>query len=201
MAKPRNEITNGQQLPSSDKRRKKRISVYLNDDGMPDWSGVPDDQRELLGGKLPEAAPPSEPIAPEMVGLLLRAVTAIEGAVLARTMDLPAADVHAALTIPQPIERPLCEVGARVLEKHFSGSSKYQDEIVLASLLLTWQGSAIAQLRAMRAESKPIPCVDPRPEPIEQRESRTTEPEPEPARPSFISDEERLVLTPIPAEV
>lgn len=196
MAKQRSEITDG--APVMDKRRKKRVSVYLNDDGSPDWSGVSDEQRAMLGGVLPTPEAEAEPIPPEMVGLLLKTVTSIEAAVLARSMDLEPALVHQAFAIPEPMEGPMCETGARVLQKYMGGASRYQDEMVLAALLISWQGAAIGQLRAFKAEKLPTP--EPPPAPIEQRESRVTPTEAPPpgtisiemveaARGGFISDD------------
>jgi hypothetical protein len=122
-----------------------------------------------------------------MVGLLLKTVTSIEAAILARSMDLEPMIVHQAFAIPEPIEGPLCETGARVLQKYMGGASRYQDEMVLAALLISWQGSAIGQLRAVKAATAPKP--EPAPAPIEQRESRVTPPEPVESLPGTISIE------------
>lgn len=156
-----------------DRRARKRISIYLNDDGAPDWDAVPEEHREKLGyGATPRPEPeaPRE-IPPEMVGFLLQTMTRIEAVVVAGRIGITSDEAMNALTPPPPLADGINQAGARVLNKYSGTLGRWQDEIVLASLLVTWQASAFSEMRAIAATKRPKP--QPAPAPIEVNKSAT----------------------------
>lgn len=190
MARMREHIArdNGSGSPK-DRRARKRISIYLNDDGAPDWDALPDEHREKLGyGATPRPAPePPAEIPPEMVGFLLQTMTRIESVVVAGRMGVTSDEAMSALTPPPPLAQGLNEAGARVLNKYSGTLGRWQDEIVLASLLVTWQASAFAELRALSASKRPQPETPPAP--IEVHKSATVQTSSAP--PVILTHEER----------
>lgn len=195
MARTRDTIQAETDIPPNgnpaDKRKRKRLTVYLNADGSPDWDGVTDEQRQQFGMGATAAAPPPEPmhVPPEMVGYLVMTMARIEAAIVAPRMGLTAEETARALTPPEPILVGIQEAGARVLAKYAGTMGKYQDEIILGSLLITWQAQAFAELRRMKAANESEPPANP-PASIEQRESREGVPRPRPTkRPTPIQAE------------
>ena len=174
MAKLRENIEPGIDQPAparNDKRKRARVVVYLNDEGKPDWDSVPEDQKSKLGlaGAEPAPVEPPAEVAPEMVGLLLQTMTSIEAALVAPRIGIDQSEALAALTPAPPVQAGLCQAGARVLNKYAGAMGRWQDEIVLATLIVTWQASAFAQMRAIAAERAPKP--EPAPPSREQRET------------------------------
>lgn len=190
MARPRTEITSDMpEAKRSDRRSRKRISVYLDDNGAPDWGAMPEEHRKQLGiengapvVKEPEAPPQIEPA---VIGLLYATATRIEAAIVAPRFGVSGEQAMAALTPPDQIAGAMNEATARVLNKYSGTLGRWQDEIVLASLLVTWQASAFAQLRAMRAENEANKPA--KPEPVEIRQSGSVETKPD-APPAFATD-------------
>jgi hypothetical protein len=84
----------------------------------------------------------------------LRALAGIEAAILAGRMGLSHSEAMQAFELPPMLEAQLGEAGSRVLSKYAGPMSKYQDEIVLAALLIHWQAGAFRQLREMAAEKE-----------------------------------------------
>jgi hypothetical protein len=165
MPRERNEITGGETdthaKPDNDRRRKKRLQVYLNDDGTPDWEATPADVRSQLGmgGAGGDGVQPAGPeIPPEMVGMLVGLIGNIEAAIVAPKMGIPSEAAREALAMPEPIAVGINEAGGRVLAKYSGSLGRYADEIVLGSLLVTWQASAFARMREYKA-SMPAPDV------------------------------------------
>ena len=173
-----------------DRRRRPRLILALNDDGTPDLSSARPEQVEALKSALEEAAPaPPEQISPVVVHMALGAVTNIEAAVLAGRFGLTTEQAAAALQPAPPLREQIAEAGARVLNKYSSALGRWQDEIVLAALLVAWQSSALATLRAMAAEQRarqeqrpaapsPAPAPGPAPAPVHET-GVLTEPLPE----------------------
>ena len=153
-----------------DRRRRPRLILALKDDGTPDLSGARPEQIEALKSALEEAAPAlPEPISPVVVHMALGAVASIEAALLAGRFGLTTEQAAVALQPPPPLREQIAEAGARVLNKHSGALGRWQDEIVLAALLVAWQSSALASLRAMAAEQRA------------QQEQRPAAPGPAPA--------------------
>lgn len=175
MARKREEIT-GSKVAANDKRARKRITVYLNDDGSPDLDGLPDEHRAALGiGGESEGEQENLEIDPSMVSLALATLIRIESALTAKRFGLSADEAARCLTPPPPVRLGIEQAGARVLTKYAGAAGKYQDEIVLAVLLVTWQTTAWAELRERAA-------IDTRAEPVQTAKPETApEPKPEPS--------------------
>lgn len=164
MARQREQIqTDG--APKTDKRRRQRVTIYLNDDGTPDLDGVTDEQREAIGLRTATAEPEAPPmeVAPEMVSMLLATMIRIESAVIAPRIGITTDEAMAALTPAPPIAEGISTAGARVLQKYGGALGKWQDEIVLATLIVTWQAQAFAEMRSIRAANTPPPQQTPAP--------------------------------------
>lgn len=170
-----------------DRRRRPRLILALKDDGTPDLSGARPEQIEALKSALEEAAPaPPEPISPVVVHMALGAIANIEAAVLAGRFGLTTEQAAMALQPAPPLREQIAEAGARVLNKYSGALGRWQDEIVLAALLVAWQSSALATLRAMAAEQRA------------QQEQRPAAPTPTPApgpAPGPAPAQEASVLT------
>jgi hypothetical protein len=171
-----------------DRRRRPRLILALNADGTPDLSSARPEQIEALKLALEEAAPaPPEPISPVVVHMALGAVANIEAAVLAGRFGLTTEQAAMALQPAPPLREQIAEAGARVLNKYSGALGRWQDEIVLAALLVAWQSSALATLRAMVAEQRarqeqrpPAPAPGPASGPVPVPETGVlTEPLPE----------------------
>jgi hypothetical protein len=140
----------------ADRRRRPKIIVPILEDGSPDLSILSDEARAKLAGALQaeaEAAP-AEPVPGPVVVMGLRALAGIEAAILAGRMGLSHSEAMKAFELPPMLEAQLGEAGARVLAKYAGPIGKYQDEIVLAALLVHWQAGAFRQLREMAAEKE-----------------------------------------------
>lgn len=151
--------------PKPDKRSRKRLSIYLNDDGTPDWESAPDEIRSAVGGAAPAPQPapePAPPIDPAIVGFMLQTMTRIESAIVGPRMGLTASEAYGALEPPAPLAEGLCTAGAAVLNKYSGSFGRWQEEIVLASLIVSWQASAFSEMRSMAA-AKPKPEPQPAP--------------------------------------
>lgn len=204
MARTRDTISTESEssMSSTDKRKRKRLTVYLHDDGTPDWDGVTSEQRAQLGVAGSEAGSetPAEPlqVPPEMVGFLVLTLTRIESAIVAPKIGLTSEQTLEVLTPAPALLQGINEAGARVLAKYGGTLGKYQDEFMLGSLLITWQAQAFAELRRMCAanESK----REAMPTPIDIRTS--VEAPPAGAKPSFgqmMADRKRNAQKPVPA--
>lgn len=145
------------------KGQRRRVLIYINDDGTIDLSKMSDRQRDLLGinpegtttKPVPAAdAEPVPPVAfpPEMAGMMLGVLISIETAIVAPRMDLDAAAVKRALIPIPPIGEALRESAARVMNKYAGTLGAYADEFALVSLIITWQASAFGELRSLKAE-------------------------------------------------
>lgn len=180
MARKREQIS-GSKVAPGDKRARKRITIYLHEDGSPDLDALPEDQRAALGiGGDGEPEPENVEIDPSMVGLALTTLIRIEAMLTARRFGVDQETAVRCLTPPPPVRAGIEQAGARVLTKYAGAAGKYQDEIVLATLLITWQTSAIAELReraAIEVKAEPEPEPKRGPVPVPERENA---PEPEP---------------------
>jgi hypothetical protein len=139
----------------ADRRRRPKIIVPILEDGSPDLSILSDEARAKLAGALQaeaEASAPAEPVPGPVVVMGLRALAGIEAAIMAGRMGLSHSEAMQAFELPPMLEAQLGEAGARVLAKYAGPIGKYQDEIVLAALLVHWQAGAFRQLREMAAE-------------------------------------------------
>lgn len=134
----------------SDRRARKRVSVYLHDDGTPDWDGTPAETKEKLG--LGATAEHPEPVPAELVGAALQILTQIESAVVAKSLDLDPLTVARALEPPPMFARPLVDSATRVLNKYSGAWTRWADEIMLAGLLAAWQLQAFAEISRLRKE-------------------------------------------------
>jgi hypothetical protein len=154
MARKRSDITTETE-PAGDKRRRRRLSVYLNDDGTPDLETIPAELKGALG--MEDGAQPGEPepdrVNPDLVKFLIVTLSRIEGFVIAKQNDMDVEAVCSALEPPAPLLAPMSETGARLLAKYAGGMNRWQDEIVLGSLLITWQSGAFQQIRALKAST------------------------------------------------
>jgi hypothetical protein len=172
-----------------DRRRRPRLILALKDDGTPDLSSARPEQIEALKSALEEAAPaPPEPISPVVVHMALGAVANIEAAVLAGRFGLTTEQAAQALQPAPPLREQIAEAGARVLNKYSGALGRWQDEIVLAALLVAWQSSALATLRAMATEQRA---------PQEQRPAAPA-PGPTPAQAPPPAQEAGVLTEPLP---
>jgi hypothetical protein len=196
MARIREAKANGEQMSEAQRiaqqnLRRKRFIIFRNEDGSPDWTSLTEEQRRALkmepdqpapavGG--PPPPPPAE-FPPHMAAMFLNVLVGIETAVVAPRMDLDAAKVRAVLEPSPPLAESIRDCATRVLNKYSGALGAYADEIALASLLVTWQASAFAELRRMKAaeekkEDKRPPAPDihftvepptpPKPAPVEK---------------------------------
>jgi hypothetical protein len=159
--------------PKADRRRRPKVIIPLNEDGSFDFSPVPEEQRDRLRAALEEAQPePPPPIDPAIVGFAIQTLASIEAAIVAPKMGLTHDRAFACIVPPPPLAEQIAQAGARVLEKYSGGWSKYQDEIVLCALIITWQAQAFRNLRAAKdqAEPRPEPRPEPGPEPEQEPE-------------------------------
>lgn len=139
--------------PKPDKRRRPRLMIALTEDGQPDVSNLDDGVRARLRDALAEpAAEPPAPIDPAVVVFALRAISNIEAAVLAGRFGLDQVRAAECVAPPPMLAEQIGAAGARVLAKHSGAWTRWQDEIVLGALLVTWQAGAIQALRAAAAE-------------------------------------------------
>lgn len=167
--------------PKADRRSRKRLSVYLNEDGTPDWDAVPEEDRARLGhGSAPAAAEAPAEVPVEMVGFLLQTMTRIEAAVVAPKLGISSEEAYQCLTPSAELGKPLVEATARVVNKYAGGFGRWSDEIALAALLVTWQASAFSEMRKAAAAAAPKP--EPAPAPPDKHESfqPPAAPKPEP---------------------
>lgn len=176
MAKLRttNESTDAPPSAKLDRRARKRVSIYLDESGAPDWTATPKSVLDQLGlgpGGTPEPEP--EPIPIEVVGVAIGMLANVESAIVSRQMGIPLDMTRAALTPPPPIAGALNEAAARVLNKYSGAWSRWADEIMLGGLIVTWQLQAFSELRAIKAEMMtkeersappPPPKTEPEPE-------------------------------------
>lgn len=157
MARERAAIqTDGVTPINTDKRKRKRVTVYLNDDGTPDYSGLDETVRSLLSipSQSAETVTPPIEIPPEMIGYLVLTLTRIEAAIVAPRLDLDVESVLPILTPYPELGNAINTAASKVLAKYGGTMGQYQDEIVLGSLILTWQATAFGQLRALSAEKR-----------------------------------------------
>lgn len=200
MAKPRetiaSETANAQ--PNTDRRKRRRVSIYLNDDGTPDLAGLTPDQKLQLGlgqPKPPEPEAPPMEIPPAMIGGLIAMLARIEAAIVAPRVGLTQDEALSMLIPPPELQPPLQEAAARVIAKHSGSLGKWQEEIILGTLIVSWQAQAFAAMRQLIAEKaareaqyQPTRDSQPpaTPQPIDRNRNRgagpaTPQPEPEPA--------------------
>lgn len=179
MARKRETIrTDSNATPRPDRRSRRRLSVYLNDDGTPDWDAIPDEHKAQLGiggGGAGPSVEPTEPppqIAPEMVGFLLDTMTRIEAVVVSGQVKLSVPETLDCLTPAPPLREGLCTAGAAVMNKYSATLGRWHEEIALACLLITWQASAFTEMRKLKA-AKPEPEPEPAPPIIETTASAT----------------------------
>lgn len=197
MARKRETINSDSGGPRIDKRARKRISIYLDDTGAPDLSGLTEEQQHQLGLKPSEPPPPVE-IPPAIPAMMLTVLVSIEAAVIAPRMGIPTDQARAALEPPPPVFAALEECSMRVLQKYSGSIGPYADEFALVALLISWQASAFAELRRIQADTRPGPDSITRPAeappPIDRHES-TTAPAPfvVPPRPAPPAEPEPIV--------
>jgi hypothetical protein len=178
MARTRDEITQDatEGARSTDKRKRPRITVFLTAEGKPDFYDLPSDQRAALIEALPkpeEPAEPAAPIEPAAVALLVNLIVGVESAIVARQVELSSDQVREALQ-PNPIFADSLNVaGAKVLNKYSGVLGRWQDEIMLATLVVSWQLSAFAEIRRIKSDSlrsdradSLVAAMPPKPEPV-----------------------------------
>lgn len=198
MARLRDEITpEASNQSTADKRKRKRITVYCNDDGSPDLSTINEEQRAALGiGSSPAAAdgapaptePAPEPIDPAIFGMLFHVLSNIEAAVVAPRMGIDPDAARRVMTPPPELAGPLANAAARVAAKYGGTLGRWSDEIALGSLIVTWQVSAFAELRRIQSRApkhEPPPPPPDRHESIEPKPAKKPE-KPEPANPGLF---------------
>lgn len=189
MARLRDEITPESTTPppagtATDKRKRRRITVYCNDDGSPDLSTISDEQKAALGlngsaaGPAPEPVPQVEPIDPAIFGMMFGVLANIEAAVVAPKMGIDPDAARSALVPPPPLADALANAAAKVAAKYGGTLGRWADEIALGSLIVTWQIGAFAQMRSMQ----PVRKFDPPPPPPDKHESTESKPAPKPAK-------------------
>lgn len=152
MARLRTDGETGETTPAtSDRRRRPKIIVAIREDGNPDVEALSEEARAKLFDALARNTPePPEPINPAVVGFALQAIARIEAAIVGPRFELSAEEAAGCFLPPEPLQEQLQAAGARVLDKYSGSWSRWQDEIVLGALLVTWQASAFQALRAER---------------------------------------------------
>jgi hypothetical protein len=169
-------------LAANDRRRRKKIYVYLDGNNQPDWSALTPENRQALGvtdtGITPPEPEPDRTIQPEVIGMLLSTMIGIEAAIVAPRFGVSAERAREIVTPLEPVAAGICASGARVATKYGGALGRWQDEIVLATLIVTWQTSVFAGLRAEQARQ--TPPVAPPPPPVDKHESVVKETEPAP---------------------
>jgi hypothetical protein len=149
----------------ADRRRRPKVIIPMNDDGSFDFAPVSEEERERLRAALEESRPdPPPPIDPAIVGFAVQTLASIEAAIVGPKMGLSHDRAFACIVPPPPLAEQISQAGARVLEKYSGGWSKYQDEIVLCALIVTWQAQAFRNLRAAKDAAEPELKPEPKPE-------------------------------------
>lgn len=170
MARRRNQTEiNDPEVVMPDKRSRRRIVIPIDEDGRPDISRLDDEVLEQIRQEA-EAQEPPEPIAPEVCGMVVTVLAQIEAAVLGPRFGLPQETAAQAIMPPPPMRDQIAQAGSRVLTKYSGTLGRWQDEIMLASLLVAWQAAALNNLRELarqqqQADQKkePQPEVNPAP--------------------------------------
>lgn len=135
----------------TDRRRRPRLILPLDDSGKPDLSRANAEQIAALKETLMEAEPAApEPINPAVVMFAVNAIANIEAAIVAPKFGLDQGQAAQALQPPEPLRSQIAEAGSRVLSKYSGALGRWQDEIVLAALLVAWQTAAFQNLRMLR---------------------------------------------------
>jgi hypothetical protein len=182
----------GYKVPESDKRRRKRIQLYLRPDGSIDQESLTDEQRGQLGigGATPGAEATPAAVPPEMVGMLLRLVVQVEAAVVGPKVGIKATEAAECLTPDEPVYQGITETGARVLGKYAGPLSIWADEIALCSMILIWQTGAFQAMRALAADRAALP-VTPQtaPGPVPIRPNPQVKPDPPAPAPDWNAGE------------
>jgi hypothetical protein len=153
-----------------DRRRRPRIIIPIGDDGAPDVERLDPVVLETLRARLEQTQPaPPEPISPVVIDMLVSMIGNIEAAVLAPKFGLEVQEAAMIIMPQDPLRAQIADAGARVLTKYSGALGRWQDEIVLASLLAAWQIQALNTLRATRAireendrrtgADKPVPVM------------------------------------------
>lgn len=167
MARRRNQIENmdpDAPAPMPDKRSRRRIVIPVDEDGRPDISRLDDEVLDLIRQEA-EAQEPPEPIAPEVCAMLVTVIAQIESAVLAPRFGLSQEAASQAIMPPPPMRDQIAQAGSRVLTKYSGTLGQWQDEIMLASLLVAWQAAALNNLREMaRLQKESAGKTEPAPE-------------------------------------
>lgn len=164
MARKRSETAADGMEPKRDRRRLPKLIVTVTEDGKPDLSTLNEEARDKLRAALEEAAPePPEPIQPAVVGFALAALARIEAAIVAPKFGLSAEQAADILLPKPPLKDSLEEAAARVLNKYSGAWFRYQDELVLGALLVSWQAGALQMLRAARGGQQPESGASPAP--------------------------------------
>lgn len=157
-----------------DKRSRKRITVYLDENGQPDLESLKDDERSKLGlagsPDSPADAEPAAQIDPAVVGMMFHMLCTIESAFVAPRMGITSEQAREALTPPEPIRDSIIGAGTKVLNKYGGALGRWADELALASVIVLWQTQAFAEMKRMQ----PIPQMPPPPVDIHE----TIQPEP-----------------------
>lgn len=137
-----------QETPASDRRRRPRIIIPLNDDGSPDISRLDPSVLDVLRTQAQDAGP--EPIHPAVCDMAITVIANIEAAVLAPRMGVDPQTAAQITQPPEPLRGQIAETAAKVLSKYSGALGRWQDEIVLAALIAGWQIQVLNNLRAAK---------------------------------------------------
>jgi hypothetical protein len=100
-----------------------------------------------------EPEPPAVKIGPEILGKLFVALGTVEARLLAGRMGVPLQIAERSFIPEDPLLSMLSDSAAAVLAKYNIGG-RYADEIVLASMLVLWQTTALQNIRSYQQTMK-----------------------------------------------
>ncbi len=133
-----------------DRRKRPRIVIPLQEDGTPDISKIDPAVLDALRSSAKQEIP--EPIDPEVIKMAVSMIANIEAAIVAPRFGIPSEQALPLILPPKPIADQIGIAGSKVLSKYSGVMGKYQDEIILGALLVSWQISVLNNLRAARRE-------------------------------------------------
>jgi|FLYL01.1.fsa_nt_gi hypothetical protein len=131
--------------------RKRRLPIYVTEDGQADVSLLDEASRTSLREALSEE-PAAPAVDPCVCGVLVSTIASLEATILSSRTGVPRDMMLDVVGPHEPIKTMLSETLAKVLSK-WNAFGRYHDEILLLGLLAAWQGGVIDAVRSLQAKS------------------------------------------------
>ena len=147
----------------TDKRKRRKVIICLNDDGTPDLTSVSDEQKQALG-LAPGTTEKVEPVDRDVVRMLVGITATVEAVAVSKALNVPHSVAMVALKPAQDLEDRLVECSARIIDK-YGGIGRYADEVMLGALIVAWQAGALKAIKEYKAETVSVDQQKPQPQP------------------------------------